>query len=385
MNPQPLSWPQRRQLWARLLIRLLIFLAIVLFLFLAGRPILSLTMPFLLALVFTWMTEPLLGFFHRKWKIPRGILSFLLVVLLVGAIGGVITALVWKAWDQFSTLGENWDVLWNSFQGAYLEISHTADRLLALLPTAVSDLVHDLSDRLLLWLRDFAYGLVPQTTSAARSISSFVLAFLFFLMAWYFTAADYPHIKESVVRRIPEPVAGIAQQLRRAFSAAFGGYLKAEVLISLGVMVILLVGFLVIGQPYSILLAVLLGVMDFIPIIGAGTAMVPWAVALILLGKWQQAVPLLVIWGIICLFRRFMEPKVVGDQTGLHPLLSLLAIYVGMKLGGVLGMILGPVLLIMLRNLWQAGMFRETVGDLAMAGGDFTALLRKIPREETKN
>lgn len=335
MNLQPLSWPQRRQLWARLLIRLLIFLAIVLFLFLAGGPVLSLTMPFLLALVFTWMTEPLLRFFHRKWKIPRGILSFLLVLLLVGAIGGVVTALVWKAWDQLSALGENWDFLWNNFQGAYLEISKTMDQLLALLPTAVADLVHDLSDRLLLWLKDFAYGLVPQTTSAARSISSFVLAFLFFLMAWYFTAADYPHIKESVARRIPEPMARVAHQLRRAFSAAFGGYLKAA--------------------------------------------------ALILLGKWQQAVPLLVIWGIICLFRRFMEPKVVGDQTGLHPLLSLLAIYVGMKLGGVLGMILGPVLLIMVRNLWQAGMFRETVGDLAMAGEDFTALLRKTPREGPKN
>ena len=385
MQPQPLSWPQRRQLWARLLIRLLIFLAIVLFLFLAGRPLLSLTMPFLLALVFTWMTEPLLGFFHRRWNIPRGILSFLLVILLVGAIGGVITALVWKAWDQLSALGENWDLLWNNFQGAYLDLTQTMDRLLALLPQEAADLVHDLSDRLLLWLKDFAYKLVPQTTSAARSISSFVLAFLFFLMAWYFTAADYPHIKESVARRTPEPVGRVARLFRRAFSAAFGGYLRAEVLISLGVTVILLVGFLVIGQPYSILLAVLLGVMDFIPIIGAGTAMVPWAAALILLGKWQQAVPLLVIWGIICFFRRFMEPKVVGDQTGLHPLLSLLAIYVGMKLGGVLGMILGPVLLIMVRNLWQAGMFRATVDDLAMAGGDCTALLRRTPREEEKS
>ena len=68
----------------------------------------------------------------------------------------------------------------------------------------------------------------------------------------------------------------------------------------------------------------------------------------------------------VCLFRRMVEPKIVGDQTGLHPLLSLFAIYVGMKIGGVLAMILAPVLLLMLRNLWRAGMFHATVADLAM-------------------
>ena len=74
-----------------------------------------------------------------------------------------------------------------------------------------------------------------------------------------------------------------------------------------------------------------------------------------------------------------VEPKVVGDQTGLHPLLSLLAIYVGMKIGGVLAMILAPVLLLMLRNLWQAGMFHDTVRDLYLLFGDLYALLHRDP------
>ena len=72
----------------------------------------------------------------------------------------------------------------------------------------------------------------------------------------------------------------------------------------------------------------------------------------------------------------------MGDQTGLHPLLSLLAIYVGMRMAGVLGMILGPVLLIMMRNLWRAGMFRDTFGDITMAANDMHAILHSR-REET--
>ena len=89
----------------------------------------------------------------------------------------------------------------------------------------------------------------------------------------------------------------------------------------------------------------------------------------------------LAVWGVICLFRRMIEPKIVGDQTGLHPLLSLLAIYVGMKLGGVVAMILAPVLLLMLRNLWRAGMFHATVRDLTMAARDMAAILHGRPEE----
>ena len=95
------------------------------------------------------------------------------------------------------------------------------------------------------------------------------------------------------------------------------------------------------------LLAVALGILDFIPIVGAGTVMVPWSVILLVLGEWKRGVAFLAVWGVICLFRRMIEPKIVGDQTGLHPLLSLLAIYVGMKLGGVVAMILAATLLLL--------------------------------------
>lgn len=110
--------------------------------------------------------------------------------------------------------------------------------------------------------------------------------------------------------------------------------------------------------------------------------MVPWAVVLLVLGNWERALALLAVWGVICLFRRMVEPKIVGDQTGLHPLLSLFAIYVGMKIGGVLAMILAPVLLLMLRNLWQVGMFHATWRDLTAAAHDMAALLRQEPGEE---
>lgn len=377
MEHTPLNHSQRRTLWMRLGIRAVILVLVTGFGLLMGFTVLELCMPFLLALIFTAVTEPILRFIHSRWKIRRGLLVFLLILVLVGALGGILAALAVKGWREVYGLYQNWDRLWASFQAIYHDLGEVMDQVLAFFPASIQDFIHELSDRLLAWLNEMASRLVPKTTSAARSISSFVLATLFFLMAWYFTASDYPNLRNYVANHTPNSLRHIWKQLRLAFSAAFGGYLKAEATISLGVMVILAVGFTIMGQSYGSLLAVLLGILDFIPILGAGTVMVPWMVVDLILGDWKKALYLLILWGIITLFRRFLEPKIVGDQTGLHPLLSLLAIYVGMKTAGVLGMILFPVVLIMVRNLWKAGMFRATVGDIALAARDMNALLHR--------
>ena len=119
--------------------------------------------------------------------------------------------------------------------------------------------------------------------------------------------------------------------------------------------------------------------MDFIPIIGAGTVMVPWAFIALFMGDLSTAVELMVIWGIIALFRRVMEPKFVGDQTGLSPILSLVSIYVGMKAGGVLGMILGPTILLICLNLAAMGIFHGLRLDLVAAARDILAILSRRP------
>ena len=150
-------------------------------------------------------------------------------------------------------------------------------------------------------------------------------------------------------------------------------------MLSVGVFFILLIGFFIIRQPYGLLLALGLAVMDFIPIIGAGTVMVPWAFIALFMGDYSTAIEQMVIWGIIALFRRVMEPKFVGDQTGLSPILSLVSIYVGMQLGGVLGMILGPTVLLIVLNLGAMGIFHGLRLDVVAATRDVLAILSRRP------
>lgn len=147
---------------------------------------------------------------------------------------------------------------------------------------------------------------------------------------------------------------------------------------------ILLAGFTLMGQSYALLLAFLLAVMDFIPIIGSGTVMVPWAVISVVTGGYRTAIELMVIWGVIVLFRQVGEPKIVGGQTGLSPVLSLVSIYVGMRLGGVLGMILGPVLLLTFLNVCKMGVFSGLMDDLRLAADDARAFLADRPKRSER-
>lgn len=178
-------------------------------------------------------------------------------------------------------------------------------------------------DELFQWLSDVAPAVLAdlgrEAGEKAMGLPSFLVALIIFVMATFFLTADYPYLRSRAVQHMDEGVLRFLGQLRSTALGAFGGYLKAEFLLSVGVFFILLAGFFIIRQPYGLLLALGLAVMDFIPIIGAGTAMVPWAFIALFTGDLPSAVELMVIWGAIALFRRVMEPKFVGDQTGLSP------------------------------------------------------------------
>ena len=105
--------------------------------------------------------------------------------------------------------------------------------------------------------------------------------------------------------------------------------------------------------------------------------MVPWAAIDLLAGNYSRAVAVIVIWGVVALFRRVAEPKFVGDQTGLSPILSLVSIYVGMRLAGVVGMILGPVVTLVVLNLLGLGLLDGWKADVRLAVRDMAALLRR--------
>ena len=374
-----LTWEERGWLWLRLAIRLALAALGLWLLTRFGRPLLSLFAPFVAALVAAAGLNPPVKWLQRQLGLPRGGVTLVLLVVLFGLLGGGVALLVCAAGNELGTLVQNWDSLLAGLEGAMDQTEALFARFLTLVPPQITQVVRDTGEEPLAWLGQVVPSALTDLAALAgqkaMGVPSLVVALVMFVMATYFLTADYPYLRTRAIQGMDEGTLRFLGQIRATALGAFGGYLRAQLLLTVGVFFILLAGFLITRQSYSLLLALGLALLDFIPIVGAGTVMLPWAVVALFTGDHAMAIRLMVIWGLIAVFRRVMEPKFVGDQTGLSPVQSLVSIYVGMKLGGVAGMILGPILLLILLNLRGMGMFRGPWRDVTAAAKDLAAIL----------
>lgn len=382
---QELTWPQRGRLWLRLGIRLVLAVLAVWAAVKLLPPLLSLFAPFVAAFILAAMLNPMVRWVQKKLGWSRRLLSLLILALIFGLTGGGLTLIVYAAGSEMASLAQNWEGLLEQMQSAADQIETMFAQVVTLVPEQITEATRAMGERLMVWLQGTASELLAHAadyvTDKAVGVPSFLLALVMFLMASYFLTADYPYLRTRAIQHMDEGLLGFLGQVRSTALVAFGGYLKAQVLLSVGVFFILLAGFLITRQSYALLLALALAVLDFIPIVGSGTVMVPWAVIALFTHDYHTAISIMVIWGVVAMFRRVAEPKFVGNQTGLSPILSLISIYVGMKLAGVLGMILGPILTLVALNLAGLGMFHGVRLDLEAAAADIAAILRQRPEE----
>ena len=379
MRGNALTWPQRGYLWMRLGIRLLLTLLGLLAAVKLLSAVLSLFAPFLLAGGMAALLNPVVRWLQRKLSWSRSLTALVTVLLLVGLVVGGLVLLVYGLGSEVVSLARNWEGLFGQAVTGLGELEVLFARFQTLVPAGIALATQDLGDKLVAWIQGSVSSALSSSaayiTDKAVGIPAFFLAVAMFLMATYFLSAEYPYLRTRMIQHTDDRLLIFLAQLKKTVMAAFGGYLKAQVLLSVGVFFILLVGFLLVGQSYALLLALGLAILDFIPLLGSGTVMIPWAVFAFLTRSYPAAISVILIWSVIAVFRRVAEPKIVGDQTGLSPVLSLVSIYAGMKLAGVTGMILGPIVVLVVLNLAGIGMFRNLRLDVTAAVEDVMALL----------
>ena len=294
MERRQLTWRQRGALWLRLGLRLGLA-ALALWLAASiGRKLLSLFAPFLFALIAAALLNPPVKKLQRALGWSRQALAAVLLVLLFGLLGGGLALLGYALVGQLISLVQNWSGLLDSMQSVLDQLEALFAHLLTLVPPQVTQLVEQAGEQLFQWLSDAVpnalASLGKEAGEKAMGVPSFLVALIIFVMATFLLTADYPYLRSRAVQNTDEALLRFLGQLRSTALGAFGGYLKAEFLLSVGVFCILLAGFLLIRQPYGLLLSLGLAVMDFIPIIGAGTVMVPWAFVALFTGDINTAV-----------------------------------------------------------------------------------------------
>lgn len=380
-----LSSSQRGALYLRLALRLLIVVAVICAIAFLTGPVIYLFGPFIFALVIAWMLNPLIRGLNRRLDTSRRFLSFIVVLLMFLSAGAIIALVVYKLFSELVDLASNWQAIWEGFQPVLEYIEELVDRLSTFLPVDASGFLDTLGETIVSWvetrLSSTADSLVTVAGSLATSVASGAVAVLVFIVAAYFITADYPRIRWKA-RQFFGQSNHFIRILRDAAGSALGGYLKAQLILSGAVGLIILVALLIWGQDYSLIIAIITAIIDFVPFFGSGIVLVPWAVVSFISGSTTKAIFLVVLSFGLFLFRKLAEPKVVGNHTGLSPLTSLVSIYVGMRVGGVLGMIFVPILVMIVITMYRVGAFQDSVDDLKAVVLDIKGILAVPPSEE---
>jgi len=170
---------------------------------------------------------------------------------------------------------------------------------------------------------------------------------------------DKMKIQNFIERQLPASWNRKIDIARRDLFGALLGYIKTQLILMIFVSSICIIGLTILRVKYSLLIGFVIGIFDAFPILGSGGILIPWAIYNFITGDYFRAIGFLIIYGVVILFRQMVEPKVLGTQIGVYPLVTLMAMYIGIKMFGVIGIIAGPIVVIFIKTMQKVGIIPE--------------------------
>lgn len=345
----------------RLVLNVLVPLSGWLLLCFLGPKILKFFMPFVIGWVLAAIANPPVRFLERHLKLVRRHSSILIVVAVLAAVIGLIYLICSRAAMGLSLLVDALPALYEAAMEDIRESAGRASFLLALLPPELRDSWSEIGSSLGKALGLLAQKAAPPTVEAAGNVAKSIPGMLVYsvviILSSYFFIVDRDRIMALGGRLMPEWGRRYCGYLKGEVRRLIGGYFLAQFKIMAVVWALLTVGFLVLGVGYSPLVAFLIAFLDFLPVFGTGTALIPWALIRVLGGEYAFAAGLALLYVLTQVVRQLVQPKLVGDTMGLNPLLTLVLLFLGFKLSGLAGMILAVPIGLFFKSLYEYGAF----------------------------
>lgn len=351
--------------YARIFVNFLLTLAGILLVVLVGPKLISFFMPFVIAFVISSIANPIVRFMEKRIKIARKYSSVIMIVLVLGAVVGVLYLLVAFLVKQVINLYDDRFVLYNELVTLFDNFTDNLGGIFEMLPLSLQETLSNLQDSLSVWAENFVASIELPGFSTVSSYVGNVVEVIFIsiitILAAYFLTAERDNMADWLSRVMPESVKRYYRMIIDSFKKAVGGYFKAQFKIMMILVVIMFVGFEILDISYSFLLAFVIAFLDFLPVFGTGAVFWPWLVVDIVVGDYKQAIFLGIMYLVCQLVKQILQPKMVGDSVGINPLAALFYMFVGYRLGGIFGMIIGIPVGMIIVSLYQAGMFNQLI------------------------
>lgn len=312
-------------------------------------------LPFILAFTMTAAINPLKNWFMRKFRMPVGLSVLTAMVVELGGMGAIIALLISRFIREIQDIYIHWPFYSRYISGLLTTWLNKIETMYLKLPPDYVETVRKVVNEFLNSFPNF----LTAGISVAVAIPELIIVIVIALVATYFMAKGSTRYISDFVRIFPQEWRESLIELGRDFARAFSGFIKAELIVFLITLACSIIGLILFHAKYAIILGTITGIFGILPVLGVGIILIPWAAIALILGNNILALELVFLTVLISALRHIIEPKILGDNIGLDPLFVLISMYIGLAATGIIGLILGPFILIAYKSLQKAGVFHD--------------------------
>lgn len=328
--------------------------------FAAFQYLFGLLWPFLLAFVFARCLRPAIRYMTLRWHLRynlSALLCLLVFFVLLGTLVSLIAVkLVTTGLDLLSSLPQVYmNTIEPALRSGLAAVESFVSRLNPEVYAAVDAVLPDLIAPISSGVSELSVKAVGAVTGFAAGLPKSLLHLLICLIATVFFTLDYPHIAAFVMRQMPERVKTLVSETLESLRSVVGQFVKSYLIIMAITFGEIFLALLLLGQKKAALIAAVIALFDLFPIVGAGLILLPWALFTLLSGTPVKGIGLLTLWIIVIVLRQILEPRIVGRSVGLHPLVTLMSLFVGAKLFGGIGLLGLPITCAIVKSLDDGG------------------------------
>ena len=324
--------------------------------------------PFTLALFFSIMTQPFSRFLEKKLKFSQKIATIVSIVLFLVIFLGFISLSALRLSGEIYKLSINLNKYSKEAQSLWNTAIDKVYSLLGYFPEGFDEQVKNSINGFIRMGTSKLGSFINSLINFITSIPTIILYICITILSTFFISLDKNKIMAFLEQQFPKSWIKKVYNIKREMFNVLGSYIRAQIILMTICFFELLISFNILSflkfnLPYPLIFSIVICIIDALPILGAGAVLLPWSLISFVTGDINLGLALLVIYFLVLSVRQMLEPKLISQNLGVHPLVTLISMYSGFKFFGVIGFLIGPVVMIILKNVFsrelEIGFFRE--------------------------
>jgi sporulation integral membrane protein YtvI len=326
--------------------------------------------PFIIGWLIAYILNPVVHLLQHRLKAPRWLAVTSALLIFIGVIAGLITLVITRIANEIDRLSqfinhnyENWLDGINDFMQSEM-LQRWVDQFNQLYQGSdyqdtMDSGINSAGQKVAEGVSEILQGLATTIITVVTALPNLALGIIVALLAAFFISKDWDRIRRWVGSLWPERMSESTEAIWKDLQKALFGFLKAQFILISITAIFVIIGLLLLRVPYAVTIGLLIGLVDLMPYLGTGAVFIPWILYVLIEGNYSFAFGLTVLYGLILVARQLAEPKVYSSSLGLNPLVTLIGIFVGLRLFGFIGLIIGPVILVLVYSFHRADVFRD--------------------------